>query len=86
MPDDLITLGDAARLKGYADSSAINQLIRRGRVQRYEVYGKPLVSKSEVIAYDPDENKGGRPPKSEAASGQGGSVVVKKVSKKSSKK
>ena len=63
LPDDLMPLGDAAKLKGYVDSSAINQLIRRGRIRRYEVYGKPLVSQSEVLAYNPDENKGGRPPK-----------------------
>ena len=66
LPNDLITLGDAAKLKGYADSSAINQLIRRGRIQRYEFYGKPLVSRSEVLAYNPEENKGGRPPKVKA--------------------
>jgi hypothetical protein len=77
LPNDLVTLGDAAKLKGYADSSAINQLIRRGRIQRYEVYGKPLVSRSEVLAYNPDENKGGRPPKAK---------VGEKVSKKSSKR
>jgi hypothetical protein len=78
LPEDLITLGDAARLKGYKDSSAINQLIRRGRIQRYEVYGKPLVSRSEVNAYNPDINKGGRPPKSK-------DEQVSKASRKGSK-
>lgn len=58
MPDDLITLGAAARLRGYKDASAIGQLIRRGHVRRYEAYGKPLVSRSEVLGYVPD--KGGR--------------------------
>lgn len=53
LPDDLITLNEAAELRGYADSSAINQLIRRGRINRYEVYGKPLVSRSEVEKYVP---------------------------------
>lgn len=58
MPNDLITLTEAAELRGYTDASAINQLIRRGHVRRYEMYGKPLVSRSEVLKYSP--SKGGR--------------------------
>lgn len=61
MPKDLITLDEAAELRGYKDTSAIIQLIRRGRITRYEMYGKPLVSRSEVLKYEP--SKGGRPPK-----------------------
>jgi hypothetical protein len=53
MPNDLITLNEAARLRGYGDSSAISQLIRRGHIRRYEAYGKPLVSRSEVEKYEP---------------------------------
>ncbi len=60
MPKDLISLGEAASLRGYADSSAIHKLIARGRINRYEVYGKPLVSRAEVLKYDPESNKGGR--------------------------
>ncbi len=53
MPDDLITLDKAAELRGYSDSSAISQLIRRGHINRYELYGKPLVSRAEVKSYKP---------------------------------
>ncbi len=52
-PKDLITLDEAARVRGYADSSGISQLIRRGHVRRFEMYGKPLVSRSEVEKYTP---------------------------------
>jgi hypothetical protein len=74
MPDDLITLTEAAELKGYADVSAVNHLIRRGRIQSFQFYGKTLVSRSEIECYQPA--KPGPKPKDEKA----------KVSKKSDKK
>lgn len=80
MPDDLITLAQAAKLKGYKSASAISQLIRRGHIRRYEQFEKPLVSQSEVLTYEPV--KPGPKPK---ASGMDGKVTVK-PSKKASKK
>jgi hypothetical protein len=76
MPDDLITLNDAARLRGYSDSSAVSQLIRRGYIRRFEMYGKPLVSRSEVENYVP--TKPGPKPKEEAEK----SAARKRVRKK----
>jgi hypothetical protein len=66
-PADLITLAEAAELRGYSDSSAINQLIRRGHINRYEMYGKPLVSRSEVLAYQ--QGKPGPVPESSKKKG-----------------
>jgi hypothetical protein len=76
MPKDLITLTEAAALRGYNDSSAINQLIRRGHIKRYEMYGKPLVSRSEVENYVP--TKPGPKSKDQAEK----SVAKKRISKK----
>ena len=59
--DELITLSEAAELRGYKDVSAISQLVRRGRLRSTERYGKTLVYHSEVLAFKP--SKGGRPPK-----------------------
>jgi hypothetical protein len=50
MPDDLITLSEAADLRGVSVST-ISHAVRRGRLQRFERYGKPLVSRSEVKSY-----------------------------------
>jgi hypothetical protein len=58
-PDDLITLQEAAALRGYKDVSGVSRLISRGRVASYERYGRKLVSRAEVRAYRPA--KGGRP-------------------------
>lgn len=58
-PDDLITLTEAAELRGYAGVSAISRLIERSRLQVYEKYGRRLVSRAEVEAFEPA--KGGRP-------------------------
>ena len=63
MPDDLITLNEAAELRSYADVSAVSRLIKRGHLRVYERYGRKLVSRSEVKAYKP--SKGGRPRKVE---------------------
>jgi hypothetical protein len=58
-PDDLITLTEAAELRGYAGVSAISRLIERNRLRVFERYGKRLVSRAEVEAFEPA--KGGRP-------------------------
>jgi hypothetical protein len=59
-PGDLITLQEAAELRGYADVSAVSRLIERGHLSVFEKYGRKLVSRAEVAAYQP--SKGGRPP------------------------
>lgn len=59
MPDDLITLKEAAELREYADVSGITRLINRGHVRVYELYGRKLLSRAELLAYEP--SKGGRP-------------------------
>lgn len=60
VPEDLITLPEAAALRGVG-VSAVSRLISRGRIQSYEMFGRKLVSKSELKAYRPA--KGGRPKK-----------------------
>lgn len=57
--DDLITQSEAADLSGRS-VSAINELVRRGRLRSVEKFGKRLVYRSEVEAFEP--SKGGRPP------------------------
>jgi hypothetical protein len=59
-PDDLITQTEAAGLCG-VDLGVVNQWVRRARVRSFEKYGRRLVSRSEVLSYDPGANKGGRP-------------------------
>jgi hypothetical protein len=54
--DDLITQSEAASLRGVS-VSAINHLVRRGRLTAIERYGRQLVSRSEVVSYEP-ERKG----------------------------
>lgn len=54
--DDLITQAEAAALRGVS-VSAINHLIRRGRLSTVERYGLQLVSKSEVLSFE-RERKG----------------------------
>jgi hypothetical protein len=58
-PDDLITLQEAAELRGYAGVSAVSRLISRERLRVFEKYGRKLVSRAEVKAYAPSQ--GGRP-------------------------
>jgi hypothetical protein len=80
MPDDLITLNEAATLRRYAGVSSITQLIKRGHLRVYEKYGRKLVSRAEVKAYKP--SKGGRPPKPQEKAEK--SVAKKRVRKKDS--
>ena len=63
MSGDLITQAEAAQLTGRS-VPAVNELVRRGRLRSFEMYGKRLVSRTEVLAFEP--NKGGRPPKQAA--------------------
>jgi predicted DNA-binding protein (UPF0251 family) len=56
---DLITQADAARLRGVS-RAAISELVSRGRFKIYEVAGRPLLSKTEVLNFEPDP--GGRRP------------------------
>lgn len=60
--DDWITQSEAANLRELS-VQVVNNWVRRGRVRTTERYGKVLVSRADVLAYNPDENKGGRPPK-----------------------
>ncbi len=61
---DLITQTEAAELRGVSLRS-INNLIRRGRLRSVEQFGKTLVYRSEVLAYEP--SPGGRPSKQATA-------------------
>lgn len=51
-PDDLISQADAAQLRGVT-RAAIGYLISEGRIRTFERYGRPLVSRAEVEAYEP---------------------------------
>jgi hypothetical protein len=55
-PDDLITQSEAAKLRKVS-VSAINELIKRGRITPHEVVGKIVVSRSEVLAFEPKTHK-----------------------------
>ncbi len=57
---DLITQTEAAELRGVSLRS-INNLVQRGRLKSFEQFGRTLVYRSEVLAFEP--LKGGRPPK-----------------------
>lgn len=58
---DLITIAEAARLRGVS-RSAISELVRRGRLRSIEMFGRALVYRSEVENFK--KQKPG--PKSEA--------------------
>lgn len=77
MSDDLITQSEAAELKG-TTVSAVGQWVRRGRIRSFEKYGRRLVSRAEVVAYEPDMNKGGRPPKAKDEASKAGKKGGKK--------
>lgn len=82
MPEDLITQSEAADISGRS-VAALNDLVRRGRLRSFTRYGRNLVSRSDVLGFEP--SKGGRPPASkvEATNGQ---VTKKSVPKKSESK
>lgn len=52
--DDLITQAEAARLRGVT-RSAIQGLVQRGRLRSVEKFGRQLVYRSEVIAFEKDK-------------------------------
>ncbi len=48
---DLITQTEAAQLRGVRQSS-LNSLVSRGRLRSVEMFGKRLVYRSEVLAFE----------------------------------
>jgi hypothetical protein len=63
---DLITQKDAAELRGVSVAS-INDLVRRGRLRSIERFGRRLVYRSEVAAFEPSRGgwTKGRPRKTQ---------------------
>lgn len=59
--DDYVTQSDAAARRG-VDLSVLNAWVRRGRVRSKEVFGRRVVYLPDVMSYEPEANKGGRPP------------------------
>lgn len=59
--DDYVTQSDAAAKRG-VDLTVLNAWVRRGRVRSKEVFGRRVVYLPDVMSYDPEANKGGRPP------------------------
>jgi excisionase family DNA binding protein len=59
---DLISQAEAARLRGVT-RSAIQDLVRRGRIRSAMIGGRSLVYKSEIVNYEQGEP--GRPSKNE---------------------
>lgn len=57
-PEDLITKAQAAKLRGVS-RTAIYDLVKRGKLQVFEIAGREFLSKKEVESFEPD--KGGRP-------------------------
>jgi hypothetical protein len=53
VPDlnDLITLQEAAEIRGRS-TAAISELVRRGRLRSFEKFGRKLVSRREVEAFE----------------------------------
>jgi hypothetical protein len=60
---DLITLDQAAKLRSVT-RPAISYLVSQGKLKRFEMFGRVLVNRKEVIEYKP--SKGGRPAKAKA--------------------
>jgi len=58
--NDFITQADAARLRGVS-RAAISDLVRRGKLKIHRKFGLPLLSRKEVLNYEPEV--GGRPSK-----------------------
>ncbi|MDQ3818517.1 MAG: helix-turn-helix domain-containing protein [Acidobacteriota bacterium] len=83
--EELITQKEAADLRGVS-LGAINELVRRGKLLSEERFGKRLVYRSDVEAYEP--SPGGWPkgkprgPQESAAKPKGQVKAEKKVAKK----
>ena len=63
-PDEWVSQVEAADLRGVS-RQAIHQLVQKGRFRTYEVAGRTLVFREDVVSYEP--NKGGRPPSEDGA-------------------
>ena len=50
--EDWISMTDAARLRGVS-RAAIADLVRRRRLKSYEIGGRKLVNKAEILAFQP---------------------------------
>lgn len=61
-PDDWVSQSEAADIRGVS-RQAIHQLVHKGRFRTYDVAGRTLVLREDVVQYEPD--KGGRPPTSD---------------------
>lgn len=61
--NDLITQDEAAELRGVS-RSAISELVRRGRLSTVEKYGRKLLRRSEVLAFEPKTHKSRKAAKS----------------------
>lgn len=62
-PDDMITLAEAARIRGVTHE-AMRKLLKRGRLKERKIGGKTFLSKREVERFKP--SVGGRPRKKKA--------------------
>lgn len=60
--DDLITLAEAARLRGVT-RQAIGKLVKNEKLKLVEIGGQPFLSRKEVADFKP--GKSGRPKKGE---------------------
>ena len=79
--DDLITQAEAAEIRRVS-RAAITDLVKRGRLRTVEMFGKKLVFRSEVVAFQ-KESKGWPKGKSRKLQAEKSS---KQASKKSGKK
>jgi hypothetical protein len=52
MSDELITLTEAAEIRGIS-VSAVSHLVKRGRIRSEERYGKVLVYRSDIKNFEP---------------------------------
>lgn len=59
-----VTQAAAAAEKG-VELSVLNAWVRRGRVRSKLIFGRRVVYLPDVMSYDPEANKGGRPRKSD---------------------
>jgi excisionase family DNA binding protein len=64
--EDLISLAEAARLRGVS-RQAIDDLVKRGKIQTVEIAGRRLVNRQDVEGYE--QEIGGRPRKSQVVEG-----------------
>jgi len=65
-PEDWISQAEAAEMRGVS-RQAIHQLVQKGRFRTYDVAGRTLVLREDVVQYEPD--RGGRPPASDEPEG-----------------